>query len=326
MKVLHVVNAWPDDKHPSKAIFIKEQIERLPSSIEVDVHHIGNDKGILKYIRSVFRVRKIKSNYDLIHAHHVFSSILCIASGVKKSHLITSFLNNRGFNALNVGVEFSKIIEKFCAKRSVVNIYKNESFEDIRTKEDILLPNSVEAKSFPEISSNEARRRLGLNDGLITLLFVSANNLYRQSKRYDRFSEIVSELEGRGIHVNVLTMVSVSRENVYLYFNAADYLICTSDYEGSPNAVKEALYCGAAIVSVDVGDVKHQAGGVNNCIIMDSYDASVAVEHIIRIGLRSENSRNVTRCQYRNRIEGDNDADKIRDAYIKAVKIRENRS
>jgi glycosyltransferase involved in cell wall biosynthesis len=44
-------------------------------------------------------------------------------------------------------------------------------------------------------------------------------------------------------------------EEIPWYYRAADVLLMTSDLEGSPNCVKEALSCGTPVVSVAVGDV-----------------------------------------------------------------------
>lgn len=43
-------------------------------------------------------------------------------------------------------------------------------------------------------------------------------------------------------------------------YRAADCLLLTSDWEGSPNVVKEALCCDLPVVSVDAGDVAEWIG------------------------------------------------------------------
>jgi glycosyltransferase involved in cell wall biosynthesis len=58
-----------------------------------------------------------------------------------------------------------------------------------------------------------------------------------------------------------------TRQEVNLLMNAADCLLMTSDREGSPQVIKEAMACGTPIVSVDVGDVKDIIGDTEGCYI-----------------------------------------------------------
>ena len=61
----------------------------------------------------------------------------------------------------------------------------------------------------------------------------------------------------------------VSADEVPFYLQASDCLLVTSDSEGSPCIVKEALACGLPIVSVDVGDVAQMTKGVSQCWVVD---------------------------------------------------------
>ena len=66
-----------------------------------------------------------------------------------------------------------------------------------------------------------------------------------------------------------------------VYMSAADVLLMTSESEGSPNTVKEALACGLPIVSVDVGDVRETVEGVEGCWICDAAP-NVLAEAIVK--------------------------------------------
>jgi glycosyltransferase involved in cell wall biosynthesis len=71
--------------------------------------------------------------------------------------------------------------------------------------------------------------------------------------------------------------------------NAADCLLLTSDWEGSPNVVKEALACNLPVVSVDVGDVRELLERVQPSVIVsrDAYEIGKAISDILRKGQRS---------------------------------------
>ena len=50
----------------------------------------------------------------------------------------------------------------------------------------------------------------------------------------------------------------------------------TSDNEGSPQFIKEAMACNCPIVSVDVGDVKEVIDGTDGCFLAERNPESIA--------------------------------------------------
>jgi 2-polyprenyl-3-methyl-5-hydroxy-6-metoxy-1,4-benzoquinol methylase/glycosyltransferase involved in cell wall biosynthesis len=65
-------------------------------------------------------------------------------------------------------------------------------------------------------------------------------------------------------------------EEMPSYYSEIDVLVCTSMIEGTPNPVLEAMSCGAAIVSTDVGIVPEVLGPLQKEFIVDRDVGSVA--------------------------------------------------
>jgi glycosyltransferase involved in cell wall biosynthesis len=78
--------------------------------------------------------------------------------------------------------------------------------------------------------------------------------------------------------------------------NAADCLVLTSDSEGSPVVVREALACNTPIVSVDVGDVRQQLAGVVPGEIAGPAptDLAAAIERVLAAGERSNGRTSIS--------------------------------
>jgi glycosyltransferase involved in cell wall biosynthesis len=65
-----------------------------------------------------------------------------------------------------------------------------------------------------------------------------------------------------------VSLENFSREEVANVMNAVDVTLVTSNFEGSPVAVKESLACMTPVVSVPVGDLPQLVSGLPGCEIV----------------------------------------------------------
>lgn len=121
----------------------------------------------------------------------------------------------------------------------------------------------VDYDVFKPINQIKAKEIIGLEKNTKYFLFSSISN--SPVKRFDRAQEIVQLL---GENYKILELSGVQLIKVPLNISAADYILITSDSEGSPNIVREALAMNKPIFSVDVGDVKSQISESRNSYII----------------------------------------------------------
>lgn len=129
-----------------------------------------------------------------------------------------------------------------------------------------VIPSGIDTKTFRPSDRNEARDRLGWSHEEEVILF-NASRLPRV-KRLDLAQAAfdIVRLDRPNARLHLLDG-STPPQDLPLIMNASDCLLMTSDYEGSPNIVKEALACNLPVVSVDVGDVRERIEGVMNSFI-----------------------------------------------------------
>ena len=255
MKVLHITNNFPTSKYPIFGIFVKEQIDSLrKQNVDSDVFFInGREKGKLEYLKQILILRRKLKNrhlYDVIHCHHALSAICLILSGkCKENKTLVSFQNDP---ENELGKRIYKIINYF----KVASLFKNNTSLEKGNNLSFYLPNGVNLNFFKPIDRAEARLKLGLKPDKIYILFVSSNFM-REQKRYDKFLETLEILKKKYNYDNIteLKMINVKRNYIPLYINAVNLHLLTSDFEGSPNSVKECLACNTPVVSTNVGNI-----------------------------------------------------------------------
>lgn len=243
MKILHVTNNYPYDDKPFFGIFVHRQIESLrKEGIQCEVFFINSRKyGLKEYVRSYFRfLRFDKHDYDLVHCHHSWSALLVMLSCFVSRPVVLSFQNEP---KREIGYFLRLLLRLYC-----IQIIVKAKFKSIPLQYKVL-PNGVEIPKIL-ISREEAKRRLNLRTDLKYCLFVDSHDR-RSQKRRDRFLEVMKLL---GDDFSPLICTNVDPEEMWLYYHASHVYLLTSDFEGSPNAVKEMLVRGGWVVSTPVGD------------------------------------------------------------------------
>lgn len=136
----------------------------------------------------------------------------------------------------------------------------------------------VDYHRFVEEDQKEAQELLELDSQYRYVLFsdISGSSI----KRRDIATSIVDAL-GDPYRLNI--MCNVNPNKVPSYINASDFVLLTSDEEGSPNIIREALSLNKPVFSVEVGDAKKQLDGLINSSIIsrDPKEAASTIKQVI---------------------------------------------
>lgn len=126
------------------------------------------------------------------------------------------------------------------------------------------IPCGVDFSRFKPMSQSRCRAALGWPLKEKVVLFNARTDPI--GKRLD-LAEAATAVAARKIDQLRLHVFrgTTHPDDMPLYYAAADCLLMTSDYEGSPMVVKEALAANLPVVSVDVGDVAEWIQGVDSC-------------------------------------------------------------
>lgn len=270
MKVLYITNNYPTSNLPIFGIFVKEQISSINNlGVETDIFFInGREKGKKEYFLSIVRLRKhLKRNkYDIIHCHHSFSALIYMLTGrFFNRKNILSYQNPPKYEGGKI--QFLLLYTIF--DRIIIKSLTNEN----KFKKVIYLPNGVDTHFFQPYDKTESKKILNLDEKNKYIVFLDSYNL-RIQKRVDRFNETIKILKEKYLLKNIESIIlnNVERNLMPRYFASSEVHLLTSDFEGSPNSVKESLSCNIPVVSTPVGNVKEIIHNIKGCYISKTFD------------------------------------------------------
>lgn len=179
-------------------------------------------------------------------------------------------------------------VSDLCARFSDAVIVMSEAMADELERDCHVIPHGVDVDLFSPRPRAAARAELGWEPGRRHVLFpYSRTTAVKDYPRARRVVEAAAERFECPVRLQIVQ--GEPHRRMPLYMNAADAMVLTSKWEGSPNATKEAMACNLPIVATDVGDVDEQLRGVRRSHVCET-DAELteALVDVLSAGDRSD--------------------------------------
>lgn len=235
----------PDDRHPERGSFVRNQVSQLRAleGVNVELHEFPPGAWALARAVRDLRGRYAGERFDVVHAHFGLTAWPALAvkargraltvHGTDVSHPRTRVITAAALPTVGLLAAASReLIERIPGARN-------------RARAQVL-PCGVDVERFRPSSRVSARAQLGLDPHRPYLLFPA--DPARPEKRHDRAATLAGALKAE-----LLTLGGVDPERVPLYVNAANVVLVPSEREGFGLAVLEALACDVPVLATPVG-------------------------------------------------------------------------
>jgi teichuronic acid biosynthesis glycosyltransferase TuaC len=213
-------------------------------------------RGFRGYLSSLPGInRKIRQLApDVVHAHYSLSGI--VASLSTRRPVITSLMGSD----LKLSGMLRALTRFFARHFWAVTIVKSREMQTTLAVEDVhVLPNGVDTEIFRPLNKEECRNAIGWDSDRKYVVF--AADPARPEKNFSLAKTVIDHLGKPDLELK--TVYGINHADMPLYLNAADLVLLTSKWEGSPNIVKEAMACNVPVVSTDVGDIRWLTAGTD---------------------------------------------------------------
>ena len=304
---LRVLFAIPGEARGSSMIFARRQAESLGrEGVEVELFHLRSRTSPRELAREWRRFRQCMHsiNPDVIHAHFGTVTALFAALAAPRTPLVITFRGSdlnacrpRAGLAMRVRAAAGQLLSQLAALRAGKIVCVSLQLRARlwwRRGIAVVLPSGVDAEVFRPEPRWRARERLGWNHADRVVLFNAGHN--PEIKRLDlaRHALALTQALVVGVRMEVLDGWTSPAEMPGL-LNAADCLLLTSDREGSPTVIQEALACNLPVVSVAAGDTVERLQGVRYSAIVAREAAAIAaaLARVLREPRRSNGRRKV---------------------------------
>jgi glycosyltransferase involved in cell wall biosynthesis len=293
LRVLAVIPYSPSN---GSVVFIKRQVASLKDAgIVCEPFLLASRTSPWVLVKEWRRLRAMIRLFrpDIVHAHFGTVTALFTSLSTHMPLVVTYRGSDLNPNPSDPPLRQSvgRLFSQVAALRADRIICVSKQLQDRlwwRRGRVTVIPSGVDTSLFFPRPVNAARAELGWAMSERVVLFNASVDPV--AKRFDLARsavEVAKKICGE-IRFVVLDG-NVPPQTVPLIMNGADCLLLTSDWEGSPNIVKEAIVSNLPVVTVDVGDVKERLSGIEptRIVARDPEAIGRALSDVLLAGKRS---------------------------------------
>jgi glycosyltransferase involved in cell wall biosynthesis len=296
MRVLWTHNF--DPLVPNSQIFLKAAGDGIRArGIDLHFEYLGNLRSVPAVIRARKRVRRLAANYDLVHAQYG-SACGLVTSAVKGVPKVL-WIRGNDWSVHSASIGFHYVHTRLARMMTLLSLEHYDLIVTVsrRTAAEIqeyvpaipviAMPTPIDLERFVPLDKREARARLGFTDCGERWVLFNALNLDDPIKRFDLAKRAFDLAHAKCGNLRLRIATNLPHADVPLFAAACDVTLCTSETEGWPNSVKEALACNVPFVATDVSDLRDIARVDPSCRVCPP-DPAVLADNICDVLSRPE--------------------------------------
>lgn len=247
---------------------IKNQGESLRrAGVELDYYALsgGGWKGYIKNIKPLREAIK-KGGYDVVHAHYSWTAYITgIAMRGMKVPMVVSLMGNDILDHWWYPV-LARMVAK-CKPWKAVIVKSQEMKNRVGMPYANVIPNGVNMEKFHELPQTECQKKLGWDSSKKHVLFPAR---VEDTRKNWPLANAAVQMQNSDIELHPFK--NTPNDETPIWYNAADAVVLPSFYEGSVNALKEAMACNRPVVTTDMGDCRERIEGCEGCYVANTYE------------------------------------------------------
>jgi len=256
--------------------FVQSQYDSLEAAgLEMRMFPVVGH-GVGGYLSNVKQLRRQIDEFapDIVHSHYSTCGFLTTIALIGKRNRPKSYVSILGsFPEKNLRYRVIRWFIEHVWDGALVKSERTRAQLDLQLP---VVPNGVNLSIFHPMSQAACREQLGWESGKKYVVWCSSPA--RPEKNWALAEAAIKALSDY-TETELVAVYNKTPQEVAIYMNAADCVLMTSNNEGSPNVIKEAMACSRPIVTTNVGDVSERLTGVENTyythgsIWTDSFDS-----------------------------------------------------